>query len=237
MSNTEEYIFLARVAEQAERFEDMVDFLSKVLDVKGAEVSSDERNLLSVAFKNLISSKRAACRTIAAIEQNPKYSKYATALADYKAQIEDKLTSDCKSIISTINDKVLSKESQGEAKAFFVKMVGDYYRYIAENAKGALMEEVKQAALKAYTEANQINLPACNPIKLGLALNFSVFHYEVMKNHKAACDLADKALQDALDKIDELEEEDFRDAKSIIELLKENLTLWKEEESNDIDDL
>ena len=237
MSNTEEYIFLARVAEQAERFEDMVDFLSKVLDVKGAEVSSDERNLLSVAFKNLISSKRAACRTIAAIEQNPKYSKYATALADYKAQIEDKLTSDCKSIISTINDKVLSKESQGEAKAFFVKMVGDYYRYIAENAKGALMEEVKQAALKAYTEANQITLPPCNPIKLGLALNFSVFHYEVMKNHKAACDLADEALQSALDKIDELEEEDFRDAKSIIELLKENLTIWKEDDNNEIDDL
>jgi len=68
MSNVEEKIFLARVAEQAERFEDMVDFLSKVLDVKGAEVTSDERNLLSVAFKNLISSKRAACRTIAAIE-------------------------------------------------------------------------------------------------------------------------------------------------------------------------
>ena len=51
--------------------------------------------------------------------------------------------------------------------------------------------------------------------------------------------MADKALQEALDKIDELEEEDFRDAKSIIELLKENLTLWKEEEEDDnaIDDL
>ena len=60
-----------------------------------------------------------------------------------------------------------------------------------------------------------------------------------MKNHKAACELADKALQEALDKIDELEEDDFRDAKSIIELLKENLTLWKEEEEGDnqIDDL
>ena len=77
--------------------------------------------------------------------------------------------------------------------------------------------------MKAYNEANQIKLPPCNPIKLGLALNFSVFHYEVMKNHKAACELADKALQEALDKIDELEEDDFRDAKSIIELLKENL--------------
>jgi 14-3-3 protein epsilon len=64
----EEKIFLARVAEQAERFEDMVDFLGEVLEIKGAEVSADERNLLSVAFKNLISSKRAACRTIAAIE-------------------------------------------------------------------------------------------------------------------------------------------------------------------------
>ena len=189
--SVEENIFLARVAEQAERFEDMVDFLSKVLDSKGPEVTSDESNLLSVAFKNLISSKRAACRTIAAIEQNPKYSKYTDALATYKASIETKLTADCQSIIDMITKKVLSKPSDGESKAFFVKMVGDYYRYIAENAKGALMEQVKQKALKAYEEANQITLPPCNPIKLGLALNFSVFHYEVMKNHKAACELAD----------------------------------------------
>ena len=140
-----------------------------------------------------------------------------------------------------INDKVLAKACDGEPKAFFIKMVGDYYRYIAENAKDAKLEEVKQKALKSYEDANNITLPPCNPIKLGLALNFSVFHYEVMKNHKSACDLADKALQEALDKIDELEEEDFRDAKSIIELLKENLTLWKEEEEdpgeNQIDDL
>merc|ERR1712060_537856 len=143
-------------------------------------------------------------------------------------------------IINIIKDKVLAKECDGEAKAFFVKMVGDYYRYISENDKDAKLEEVKQKALKAYEEANEITLPPCNPIKLGLALNFSVFHYEVMKNHKAACKLADEALQNALDKIDELEEDDFRDAKSIIELLKENLTLWKEEEEdgdNAIDDL
>ena len=192
--SVEENIFLARVAEQAERFEDMVDFLSKVLDSKGPEVTSDERNLLSVAFKNLISSKRAACRTIAAIEQNPKYAKYASALLSYKQSIESKLTADCQSIVDMIREKVLSKNCDGESKAFFVKMVGDYYRYIAENAKGALLEQVKQNALKAYNEANQITLPPCNPIKLGLALNFSVFHYEVMKNHKMACELADRAL-------------------------------------------
>ena len=239
MVNSEENIFLARVAEQAERFEDMVTYLTAVLEEKGGDVSADERNLLSVAFKNLISSKRAACRTIAAIEQNPKYSKFGEALAKYKATIEQQLQEDCEKVIEIINSKVIKKGCDGEPKAFFIKMVGDYYRYIAENAKDAKLEEVKQNALKSYDEANAIELPSCNPIKLGLALNFSVFHYEVMKNHSAACDLADKALQEALDKIDELEEEDFRDAKSIIELLKENLTLWKEEEEGDnqIDDL
>merc|ERR1719242_2427669 len=131
MTSTEENIFLARVAEQAERFEDMVDFLSKVLDEKGGDVTADERNLLSVAFKNLISSKRAACRTIAAIEQNPKYSKYGEALHTYKSSIEQKLTKDCQDIINMINAKVLGKSCEGEAKAFFVKMVGDYYRFIA----------------------------------------------------------------------------------------------------------
>ena len=66
----------------------MVDQLEHVLAEKGADVTSDERNLLSVAFKNLISSKRAACRTIAAIEQNPKYAKFNDALSTYKAGIE-----------------------------------------------------------------------------------------------------------------------------------------------------
>jgi len=150
MTNVEECIFLARVAEQAERFEDMVDQLEKVMAEKGADVTSDERNLLSVAFKNLISSKRAACRTIAAIEQNPKYSKFSDALATYKTTIETQLGEDCQRIVDMIAKHVLAKSCDGEPKAFFVKMVGDYYRYIAENAKGAKLEEVKNNALKYY---------------------------------------------------------------------------------------
>ena len=79
---------------------------------------------------------------------------------------------------------------------------------------------------------------ACNPIRLGLALNFSVFYYEVKNDHAKACELGEQALQNALDKIDECDEETFRDAKSIIELLKENLSLWKENDGgNDLEDL
>ena len=113
----------------------MVDYLKPVLDSKGGDVTSDERNLLSVAFKNLISSKRTAWRTISAIEQNPKYQKFNDSLRAYKTKIEEGLYRDCENVIAIIKTKVLSKNSEVEAKAFFVKMVGDYYRYIAETAQ------------------------------------------------------------------------------------------------------
>ena len=77
---------------------------------------------------------------------------------------------------------MLSKSCDGESKCFFIKMVGDYYRYMSESAKGGELERVKGEAFKAYNQATAIDLPACNPIKLGLALNFSVFHYEGQKD-------------------------------------------------------
>merc|ERR1712080_665188 len=119
--------------------------------------------------------------------------------------------------------------------AFFYKMIGDYYRYVAESAHDSTLEEVKNGALQGYTQADTLSkgLNACNPIRLGLALNYSVFNYEVMNDHKKACELGETALTEALEKIDDVDEETFRDAKSIIELLKENLSLWKEEGDGD----
>ena len=132
--------------------------------------------------------------------------------------------------------------ADAEGKAFFLKMVGDYYRYMAESAQTQtdVLNQARDGALEHYKQADAAakELPACNPIKLGLALNFSVFYYEVMQDNKQACSLAETALQEAMNKIDDVDEETFRDAKSIIELLKENLSLWKEEEGdNNIEDL
>tara|TARA_B100000767_G_C19437412_1_gene398541 strand:- start:108 stop:545 length:438 start_codon:yes stop_codon:yes gene_type:complete len=143
-------------------------------------------------------------------------------------------------IVNIVKENCLALAAEDESKAFFQKMIGDYYRYVAESATEATLEEVKQGALKGYEEADKLSkgLNACNPIRLGLALNFSVFHYEVMNDHKKACELGEAALSEALEKIDDVDEETFRDAKSIIELLKENLSLWKEEEGdNAVEDL
>ena len=231
---------MARVAEQAERFDDMVDFLKPILKNKGGDFSVEERNLLSVGFKNLIGGKRTAIRTITAIEQNQKYQKFAPALQLYKKKIEGELQKDCQNIINMIKNDAMKALADPEGKAFFLKMVGDYYRYMAESATADLLAQARDGALEHYKQADAAgkDLPACNPIKLGLALNFSVFYYEVMQDNKQACTLAETALQEAMNKIDDVDEETFRDAKSIIELLKENLTLWKEEEGdNNIEDL
>ena len=134
---------MARVAEQAERFEDMVDFLRPILKEKGTDFSVEERNLLSVGFKNLIGGKRTAIRTISAIEQNPKYSKYGEALADYKKKIEGELFKDCENIITMIKDDAMKSLAEAEGKAFFLKMIGDYYRYMAESASGDKLEEAR----------------------------------------------------------------------------------------------
>jgi 14-3-3 protein epsilon len=91
----EEKIFMARVAEQAERFDDMVAFLNDVVKSKSEDFSTEERNLLSVGFKNQIGTKRTAIRTISAIEQNPKYAQYNNALQEYKKKIEGELFDQC----------------------------------------------------------------------------------------------------------------------------------------------
>jgi len=153
-------------------------------------------------------------------------------MADYKRKIEEELYRNCDDIIQLIRANVLAKAADDESRAFFLKMIWDYCRYIAESAKGERLEKTKNDALAAYKEAQGISeksLNACNSIRLGLALNFSVFYYEVMQDVRHACELGDKALADAIEKLDDCDEETFRDAQSIIELLRENLSLWKEE--------
>ena len=184
---------MARVAEQAERFDDMVGYLQGVVTNKSEDFTTEERNLLSVGFKNQIGSKRTAIRTISAIEQNPKYSKFNNGLSEYKKKIESELYDQCLSIVDIVKEKCMKVAATDETKAFFYKMIGDYYRYVAECASEDKLEIVKNGALENYqlAQTSSESLNACNPIRLGLALNFSVFHYEVMNNHKQACELGE----------------------------------------------
>ena len=224
------------LAEQCNRFEEMVEFLEEMLKTRDKDLSSDERNLLSIAYKNSVSSRRTAIRTIVAYESKEKKketSAFLPFIQEYRKKVEDELTKQCKSILSMIDSTLLKKAEEDEAKVFYIKMKGDYNRYMAEYAEGDLKSQVSDDALAAYREASEKakTLQVLNPISLGLALNFSVFYYEVMNDHETAIKIAEEAYDKANKEIPNIDEDadENRDSISIVNLLKENLDMWKSE--------
>ena len=115
-------------------------------------------------------------------------------------------------------------------------MKADYYRYIAEFSEGDSKAKAAEGARLAYTEAQEIaakDLAVTHPVRLGLALNFSVFQYEVLSNPEEACKMARTAFEDAIAELDNVAEESYKDSTLIMQLLRDNLTLWtSDEEAN-----
>jgi 14-3-3 protein epsilon len=235
----EKQVYLAMLAEQCSRFEDMMEFLEEMVKGKKDDLSSDERNLLSIAYKNTISLRRQALRTLLAYEMKERKkedSAYLPYILEYKKKIEKELATLCQKIINNIDHHLLPKATDAEAKVFYHKMKADYFRYIAENMDQEQKKEFADNSMKSYQEAMDIakELAIHNPIRLGLALNFSVFYYEVFNNQATACQIAKETLDLAkkdLANIDE-DDEEHKDAFSIINLLQENLNMWTMESEN-----
>merc|ERR1711879_384299 len=116
------------------------------------------------------------------------------------------------------------------------KMKGDYYRYLAEFQSAEKKADSTEKARVAYEEANKISstdLPPTHPIRLGLALNYSVFYYEICDNQEKACELAKSAFDDAIAELDTLSEESYKDSTLIMQLLRDNLSLWTSDQQDD----
>lgn len=230
INTVEEAVFMGKVAEQAERYEDMLTFLQPLMK-KSEELSGEERNLISVPFKNLSGNKRTAWRALTAIEENPKYEKYHEKTKVYKVKIEGELKKICQDAISTIDHTLLKNASSAEAKVFYLKMKADYYRYNGEVCTGKELEDVAQKAEESYEAAKKAadTLPPTDPVRIGLALNYSVFLYEIRKKPKDACKMAKTAFDEAISGLQDLDEDKYKDATAIMQLLKDNLTLWTSE--------
>lgn len=196
------------------------------------ELSIEERNLLSVAYKNVIGSRRASWRIISSIEQKEEQGgqeKNAKIVGEYRNSIEAELKKICRDILDLLDKNLIPSAKSGESKVFYYKMKGDYYRYLAEFAPDPERRGFAQQSLEAYTQATNTaatDLAPTHPIRLGLALNFSVFHYEILNSPDQACNLAKQAFDDAIAELDNLNEESYKDSTLIMQLLRDNLTLW-----------
>ncbi|CAM9278410.1 unnamed protein product [Ascophyllum nodosum] len=228
MTSRDDLVYMAKLAEQAERFDEMVDHMKAVAQ-QPKELSVEERNLLSVAYKNVIGSRRASWRVISSIEGKDTVSDQLPLIRDYKSKIETELTDICDDILKIIESELIPNSTSEEGKVFYYKMKGDYHRYLAEFQSADERKTSASDALDAYQSASKLanqDLPPTHPIRLGLALNFSVFYYEILNSPDNACDLAKAAFDDAIAELDTLSEESYKDSTLIMQLLRDNLTLW-----------
>jgi 14-3-3 protein epsilon len=230
-TDKEKNVYLAKLAEQAERYDEMADYMKLVAEKK-EELTVEERNLLSVAYKNAVGSRRASWRIVSSVEQKETSKGNADNAAlgtGYRTKVESELNKICDDILKLLTDCLIPSSTSGESKVFYFKMQGDYYRYIAEYTSADAKTAAAENARKAYEEAMQVataELLVTHPIRLGLALNFSVFHYEVLNNPDEACKMARTAFEDAIAELDNVSEDSYKDSTLIMQLLRDNLTLW-----------
>jgi len=237
MASREENVYLAKLAEQAERYDEMVAAMKKVAELD-TELTVEERNLLSVAYKNVVGSRRASWRIISSIEQKEKAkenSSHLTQIRGYCEKVEKELEDICSDVLSVLDNHLIKSAQNAESKVFYNKMKGDYYRYLAEFSGEEKKKELATSGQAAYQAAKAAEeaLPPTHPIRLGLALNYSVFYYEILNEPEKACELAKKAFDDAIAELDNLTEDSYKDSTVIMQLLRDNLTLWTSDIQDD----
>ncbi|ORY75675.1 14-3-3 protein [Leucosporidium creatinivorum] len=231
LDNRTELVYMGRIAEQSERYDEMVQYMKDVAKL-GVELTVEERNLLSVSYKNVIGARRASWRIISSIEQKEESKGNESQVAkikEYRQKVEAELSDVCNDILKVLDEHLIPAAQAGESKVFYHKMKGDYHRYLAEFASGDGRQAASEAAHESYKSASSIaasELAPTHPIRLGLALNFSVFYYEILNSPEKACSLAKLAFDDAIAELDTLSEESYKDSTLIMQLLRDNLTLW-----------
>ncbi|XP_040600372.1 14-3-3 protein zeta-like [Mesocricetus auratus] len=231
-----ELVQKAKLAEQTERYDDMAACMKSVTE-QGAELSNEERNLLSVAYKNVVGARRSSWRVVSSIEQKTEGAEKKQQMArEYREKIEAELRDICNDVLSLLEKFLIPNASQAESKVFYLKMKGDYYRYLAEVAAGDNKKGIVEQSQQAYQEAFEISkkeMQPTHPIRLGLALNFSVFYYEILNSPEKACSLAKTTFDEAIAELDTLSEESYKDSTLIMQLLRDNLTLWTSDTQGD----
>jgi 14-3-3 protein epsilon len=102
----------------------MVTFMKEVAKL-GGELTVDERNLLSVAYKNVVGTRRASWRIISSIEQKEESKgneKHIGTIKEYRSKIELELEQVCQDVLDVLDEALIPHAASGESKVFYHKM-------------------------------------------------------------------------------------------------------------------
>ncbi|KPP62477.1 tyrosine 3-monooxygenase/tryptophan 5-monooxygenase activation protein, beta polypeptide-like [Scleropages formosus] len=200
-----ELVQKAKLAEQAERYDDMASAMKEVTE-QGGELSNEERNLLSVAYKNVVGARRSSWRVISSIEQKTEGGEKKQQMSrEYREKIEKELKEICNDVLGLLDKYLIPKATPAESKVFYLKMKGDYYRYLAEVAVG----EQKNGTLSKKSGEDK-------------------------RRSRREC--GEDAFDEAIAELDSLNEDSYKDSTLIMQLLRDNLTLWTSDSQGETED-
>lgn len=220
-SQRDDYLFMVQILDSTDRRQDMIDLMKKVIDLN-PELNSEERNLLSMSYKNIIKIRRDGLRILIAILENDEKSTQnrIEQLEIFKTTLIDELDKYCYELIDLVDTKLLPAANTAEAKLFYEKLKGDYYRYISEAKEGDKKKEIAQKAKECYEKALEIakaDIPSYKPSYLGLILNYSVHLYEIIGQTEDAIELATKTQDEVASSIEQNSQASYaEDRKSVV---------------------
>ena len=225
------------------------------------DISGEERTLLFVAYKQLISALRQSWRAIhCGSEEVASGGREAVLVDEYRAQVEREISIVCTDLTQLLDTSLIATVTSAEGKVFYLKMAADFYRYLAEvsggvtglsppqpqpsthpasgaasptSASSIVPSGYDKRSAEYYAAAHKIavaSLDPTHPTRLGLCLNYSVLLFEVLRDKKQACELARQSFDAAIGRLDEVEESNYRESTLLMQLLRDNLSLWTVEE-------
>jgi len=233
----ERYLWRAKLAQETNRFEDMARYMKLTVET-GAPMTRDDANMLAVAYKRVLDTKRMARRTLTAVERKDGLAPWeALAASDYRSRVDGEQLALCNEMLSVVATWFSSGRAERADQAtsiFYWKLVADYKRYTAEAVVDPGQRDCAVAESRAaYEQAFRLGqhaLRPIDPVRLGLMLNYSVFLYQVCHQRQQGHDLAKRAFDEALSEIDAIDRYNtYDDSTIILRLIRDNLAIWAQE--------
>ncbi len=239
-SEIDSSLFMAQISLNSGRSEDAIKYLKEHFQKK-PNLTRSERDLLSHAYRLRINSSREALRKInsqISIETQENNQVLLLKLKNLQGSLLKEFNSIATDVIDLVENVLLPAAIDVPSVVFLNKFKGDYFRYSAEFSTGESLEMNINSTKICYETAMRSvgdDIKLSDPLYLGLALNYSVFQYEILNLRDEAIEKADSTFNEAVRYLEELDENDYKEATTLLQLLRDNVSIWKEAKAEEVE--
>jgi len=228
----EDCVIHAKISETSQRYYEMVEDVRAFCSMN-QELDVEEQNLLASSYKHVVNQRRRSWVDLIDFQhKNPNLDENKLEILDeYRKKIQKELEIYSEEAIHIASGYIkMNSNMNRESLCFYHLMQADHYRYLCEVAlnpeqRRKFFNSAKELYLKAQ-EISEKLLPV-NPLRLSIALNYSIFLSDIVRDEKRAVKVAAEAFEEAKKNAQSLSERSYQDSTLLMEMLKQNIFEWK----------